>query len=164
MNYGLGYRHTRINVATQAGRGLFNFGLWVTVIVCDVIATVWSFVAAGFAVLNAATKPIETVAGPLGLYLWNGLAVLFSMVTLILYVILFLSEMQYNIIPPEDKARFTSDGYSQLSYSFYCVLFASLLFSANILVVFVLGTRCTVVKRQAEDFNEHAADAGVMMY
>ena len=40
--------------------------------ICMAIA--WGLVAMGFAVLNASTKPIETITGPVGLYLWNLLA------------------------------------------------------------------------------------------
>ena len=53
--------------------GLFNMALWVCVIVFVALGIVWGLVAAGFALLNAGTRPIETITGPMGLYLWNGL-------------------------------------------------------------------------------------------
>ena len=58
----------------EADNGLFTFGLWVATIVMICMAIAWGLVAMGFAVLNASTKPIETITGPVGLYLWNLLA------------------------------------------------------------------------------------------
>ena len=54
--------------------GMFNFALWVCTIVFASLSIVWGLIAMAFAAVNAGTRPIETMTGPMGLYLWNGLA------------------------------------------------------------------------------------------
>lgn len=54
--------------------GLFDFGLWVSTIVMLALGIVWGLVSLGFTAFNVVGKPIETITGPAGLYLWNGLA------------------------------------------------------------------------------------------
>ena len=54
--------------------GLFDFGLWVSTVVFVVLGLVLGLVSIGFTLLNITTRPIETITGPLGLYVWNGLA------------------------------------------------------------------------------------------
>ncbi|ELT94496.1 hypothetical protein CAPTEDRAFT_225913 [Capitella teleta] len=56
------------------GHGLFNFGLWLSSIVMVALGIIWGLVSMGFSALNAGTRPIETITGPMGLYLWNALA------------------------------------------------------------------------------------------
>ena len=53
---------------------MFSYGLWVSTIVAAAVSMVFGIVAIGFAIFNMFGKPIETITGPLGLYLWNGLA------------------------------------------------------------------------------------------
>eukprot|EP00105_Crassostrea_gigas_P023929 XP_011443994.1 PREDICTED: clarin-1 [Crassostrea gigas] len=54
--------------------GLFPFSLWVLVILMEAFGIIWGLVFIGFAIFNICGKPIETITGPLGLYLWKGLA------------------------------------------------------------------------------------------
>ena len=54
--------------------GLFDFALWVTTIVMLSLSIVWGLVSIGFTAFNILGKPIETITGPMSLYLWNGLA------------------------------------------------------------------------------------------
>ena len=54
--------------------GLFSFGLWVATVVTLALGVVWGLVSILFAMFNIFGKPIETITGPAGLYLWNGLA------------------------------------------------------------------------------------------
>ncbi len=78
-----------VSVTEEADNGLFTFGLWVTTILMLAMAIVWALIAMGFAVLNASTKPIETITGPVGLYLWNLLASEYSFIQHITVVHLF---------------------------------------------------------------------------
>lgn len=40
----------------------------------EALGIIWGLVFIGFAIFNICGKPIETITGPLGLYLWKGLA------------------------------------------------------------------------------------------
>ena len=53
---------------------MINFGLWVSTIVFAGFSLVWGLVTMAFAILNINTKPIETLTGPMGLYLWSAFA------------------------------------------------------------------------------------------
>lgn len=55
-------------------KGLFNYGFWVTSIISAALCIVFGLISVGFAIFNICGKPIETITGPMGLYLWNGAA------------------------------------------------------------------------------------------
>ena len=50
---------------------LLHLGLWVSTVACISGALLFSFIGALMAVVNTAATPIETLAGRLGLFLWN---------------------------------------------------------------------------------------------
>ena len=54
--------------------GIFGIGYWVGVLVMFSFGIIWGLVSIGFTVFNIFGKPIETISGPLGLYVWNLLA------------------------------------------------------------------------------------------
>lgn len=56
---------------TLSEHQLFNFGLWISTVVFLCIAIAWGMVSAGFALLNMNRKPVETISGSAGIYLWN---------------------------------------------------------------------------------------------
>ena len=58
----------------QINYGLFSFPLWVCTIVFLSLSIVMGLVTIGFSVFNVFGRPIETITGPMGLYLWNGLS------------------------------------------------------------------------------------------
>jgi len=53
---------------------LFNYALWISIILFVAVAIALNLIGCFFAVLNATLVPVETLAGPLGLYLWNAMA------------------------------------------------------------------------------------------
>ncbi len=53
---------------------MFSFSLWVSVVVFTCLGLAMGIVCLAFSLLNAGTRPIETITGPMGLYLWNSLA------------------------------------------------------------------------------------------
>ena len=58
----------------QIKYGLFSFPLWVCTIVFLSLSIVMGLVTIGFSIFNIFGRPIETITGPMGLYLWNGLS------------------------------------------------------------------------------------------
>lgn len=46
-------------------------GYWVSILIMLAMGIVWGLVSIGFTVYNIFGKPIETITGPLGLYIWN---------------------------------------------------------------------------------------------
>ncbi len=81
-----------VSVTSESSEhGMFNFAVWVSTIVVLILAIVWGLVSMGFSILNASTRPIETITGPVGLYLWNGLAGKF-----LFFVLLFSLYLQFS--------------------------------------------------------------------
>ena len=61
-------------IVAAGDAGLFTFGLWVAVLVLASLTIVWGLVSVAFALFNATSRPVETLTGPMGLYLWNAFA------------------------------------------------------------------------------------------
>ncbi|KAK6178069.1 hypothetical protein SNE40_012902 [Patella caerulea] len=142
--------------------GLFNFGLWVSTIVMLSLGIVWGMVAIGFTVYNIFGKPIETVTGEMGLYLWNGLALNFSLLAVLLYVGLFINNLQVNLLPEEDiLTGFSSKDKTQFDQSFYCVVGAVGGFFINIILLCVSGQKCWCSYSHA---GEKEIDNGMILY
>ena len=58
--------------------GLFSFPLWLCTIVFMGLSILLGLASIGFALFNVFGRPIETITGPMGLYLWNILACEYS--------------------------------------------------------------------------------------
>ena len=52
---------------------MYNLSLVIAVIVFILVAIVFGLVATVFGLVNTLTVPIETIHGPAGLYIWNGI-------------------------------------------------------------------------------------------
>ena len=63
-----------ISATEMSDYGLFPFAHWITTIIAMALGTVFGLVYIGFAFFNVCGKPIETITGPLGLYIWNMLS------------------------------------------------------------------------------------------
>ncbi|KAK6178068.1 hypothetical protein SNE40_012902 [Patella caerulea] len=162
LDYGYGSRSRDLWVKELNDLGLFNFGLWVSTIVMLSLGIVWGMVAIGFTVYNIFGKPIETVTGEMGLYLWNGLALNFSLLAVLLYVGLFINNLQVNLLPEEDiLTGFSSKDKTQFDQSFYCVVGAVGGFFINIILLCVSGQKCWCSYSHA---GEKEIDNGMILY
>lgn len=165
LDHGLGIREGEIWMSQNAGEtGLFDFGLWVSTVVFMALGIALGLVSFAFAALNAGTRPIETITGPMGLYLWNGLAVIFSLLAMILYVVLYFQDFKVNVLTEEDRSvyRWTTLDRAYLHYSFYFVLVATVLYALNILLIAVSGVEFQPI-RYKENISPKSLE-GVMMF
>lgn len=140
--------------------GLFPFSLWVLVILMEAFGIIWGLVFIGFAIFNICGKPIETITGPLGLYLWKGLALLFSLLAMVMYLILFFQYYKKSILLQEDQVL---DFVSQveLDFSFYMLMSTVLLFTINLGFLFLTGIKFSCgFTREAEK----VMDNGIILY
>lgn len=143
--------------------GLFRFGYWVGVLVMFSIAIVWGLVCIGFTVFNIFGKPIETITGPLGLYLWNLLALIFSLLGVIIYVVLFQTNFANNVLPGDDYQiqTFRTKGHTSLDYSFYFTVGSLAGYLFNLLLLMFSGYKLRCVCTQEAD---KAIDNGIILY
>lgn len=142
--------------------GMFSYGLWVSTIVAAAVSMVFGIVAIGFAIFNMFGKPIETITGPLGLYLWNGLAFLFTLIEVVIFLVLFLTSLSKNfLIIENDRNSFTVDGHTSLGYSFFLIIGATVLYLVNIILLVCTGYK---LKCSFRSEAEKVVDNGVILY
>ncbi|KAL4231692.1 equilibrioception [Mactra antiquata] len=141
--------------------GLVNYGLWVTPIICAAVSMVFGFISMGFAVFNICGKPIETITGPMGLYLWNGIAFIFALLDMIVYLALFLSTWKKNFLLQSDIDKFSIEDYTDPGYSFYLVPGAVVLYMMNIILLICSGYKFRCSFRSEA---EKVVDNGVILY
>ncbi|XP_067657415.1 clarin-2-like isoform X1 [Haliotis asinina] len=162
LDYGIGPRPQDINVKDLIEYGLFNFGLWVSTIVMLALGIVWGLVSLGFTAFNVVGKPIETITGPAGLYLWNGLAGTFSLLGALLYVGLFTKDLATNVLPKDDvDIGWDSNDRTQLDYSFFFVVGAVLSFFVSNIILVVSGQKLSCSYNRAA---EKELDNGMILY
>ncbi|XP_021361201.1 clarin-2-like isoform X1 [Mizuhopecten yessoensis] len=142
--------------------GLFPYGLWVATIVLSALGMAWGLVSIGFSIFNIAGKPIETITGPMGLYLWNGLALLFTALGMVMYLVLYFRYYQYNVLPLEDRlADYTTENNTDLDYSFYLLVAATGLYFINLLFLIFSGAKLKCgFTREADK----VIDNGIILY
>ncbi|GAB1600513.1 clarin-2-like isoform X1 [Argonauta hians] len=138
LNYGLGDRVSDILVSRDIkDLNLMDYGLWITVVVLHLMAIVWAVLAAGFTLYNLFGKPIETITGPFGLYVWNGCAAIFTLLSIVLFLILFKTSIYDKNIFNEKEINhgWRSVGLSKPDWSFYINVGALGCFILNILLL-----------------------------
>jgi hypothetical protein len=124
--------------------GLFSFPIYVTTLVMLILAVISEFLAIGFGVFNVFGRPIETITGPSGLYVWNMLAFMFAAASIGTYLSLYFSQLKVNILSQKDlTSGFTSEGHTDLDYSFFLVVAAAICFILNIFLLFLSGQKCS---------------------
>lgn len=141
--------------------GLFSFPLYVAVIVMLVLAIVWGLVAIGFAAFNVFGRPIETITGPTGLYLWNILACIFALTSIGCYLGLYFTQLKVNILSLKDQDAFSSKDHTFLDMSFYFVVGAAGAFLINQFILCASGQKCSCDYRGS---GEKEVDSGMILY
>ncbi|VDI74528.1 Hypothetical predicted protein [Mytilus galloprovincialis] len=141
--------------------GLFGFGYWVTILVMLSLGIVWGLVTISFTVFNIFGKPIETITGPLGLYLWNLLGLIFMLIGVILFAVLFQTNFAKNVLPQNDYGYHTFRTDSSLDYSFYFTVGSLVGFLLNLLLLMFSGysVRCACTQEANK-----AIDNGIILY
>ncbi|XP_063868227.1 uncharacterized protein LOC135104624 isoform X1 [Scylla paramamosain] len=112
-----------------------DYGLWVGTIACLSAGLLMAVVGALFAIVNTATTPVEAITGIPGLYLWNGLAALCDMLTVILWAVQFHKHLTDNVLLYDANDGWTTKGMEVFGYSFWLVVVAIFVHIANIVII-----------------------------
>lgn len=141
--------------------GLFNYGYWVTCIISAAFSVVFGIISMGFAVFNVCGKPIETITGPMGLYIWNGIALLFAVLDMVMFLVLFLTTIKKNFFLEEELQLFSTEDYTGMGYSFYMIPCAIAMYLINIILLVCSGykLRCSFSSEA-----EKVVDNGMILY
>ncbi|XP_005094092.2 uncharacterized protein LOC101854007 [Aplysia californica] len=141
--------------------GLFSFPLYVTSLVMLVLALVSGLVTIGFTVFNVFGRPIETITGPSGLFVWNTLSLLFVLVGIGVYLGLFLSQLKKNVLTEGQNNSLTSEDRSDLDYSFYMVVGSAGAFFQNLILLAISGKKFSCSYSSS---GEKEVDNGMILY
>lgn len=112
-----------------------NAGLWLTTVIFLGIATAFAGLSASFSIINVLFNPVEPILSVFGLYIWNGIVIGATVLTMILWGVLFGTSISENIaitdtLTPE--APYSSEGLAALGASYWILFIPILLHSGNI--------------------------------
>lgn len=141
--------------------GIFEMGYRISILVMLAMGIVWGLVSIGFTVYNIFGKPIETITGPLGLYMWNLCALVFMVITVILFVVLFQTNFSKNVLPHEDYPKFKPMDNINLDYSFFLTVAALLGYLINLVLLMCSGYQIRCLCTQEAN---KAMDNGIILY
>lgn len=115
--------------------GFINAGLWLTTVIFLGIATAFAGLSASFSIINVLFNPVEPIFSVFGLYIWNGIVMGATVITMIIWGALFASSITYNIaitdtLTPE--APYSSEGLATLGASYWILFIPLLLHGINI--------------------------------
>ncbi|XP_035674503.1 clarin-3-like isoform X1 [Branchiostoma floridae] len=128
-------------------------------------AILMGLIAVIFSAYNVFTNPIETFAGPMGLYIWNGVSAVFCLVCLILYAVLYHLYLSGNNLLTQ--AEFDSKFYvatSGFGYSYWLVLGALAAFLTNEGLVYLSGKHIRSVFQNRSGSMKERPSEDVLMY
>ncbi|EFX74197.1 hypothetical protein DAPPUDRAFT_324573 [Daphnia pulex] len=112
-----------------------DYGLWVTTLVFLSFMLAFQIISTGLCFFNTATVPIETLIGPMGIYLSNGVVVLSGIITLSLWGDLYSSGLSSELAIQEtilDKYIMSS---TNLGFSYWFVLWTLILAIATMVCI-----------------------------
>ena len=116
---------------------IFDFTLWISTIVCCSLALFSTLVSSVFSLLNIFVSTNRTMNGPISMYLWNSIAGLFHVMSLLLFTLEFHLFIKKNILTKDEiEAGWTSTNRAHLSWSFYMLLVSVFLILVNIALIY----------------------------
>jgi len=146
-----------------------NFGVWVCTILFLILGIVFGAVSAVFTAVNSATTPIEEITGVTGLYLWNGLACLFSLAAVLFWVGQYCSHLDdilqsIKAIDSWSSDYINSNEPSSMGYSFYLVCGTAFLYLINMGLVYLSRVNLGKSKDSIASVIEEPTDGMIMLY
>lgn len=143
---------------------LMNYELWISDVVVLSMAIAWGLLTIGFTFYNLFGKPIETLTGPFGLYVWNICALICTLIAVFLFVATFYTSINNTDIFTEKdyNAGWRSKNLASLDWSFYICIGAVGCFLINIWLLVLSNEH-----RRAPTYSASAPQKpldGVLMY
>lgn len=129
-------RQTSGDKGTLYRPGEINFWIWLATLVFVCLAILCGLIAAIFTMVNVIYVPISDIAGVRGIYVWNAVACLFTLIALCVWAGLHYSHLRYNMLPTFFFAqKNTNCGLAEHGAAVWLCLAALILFFCNIVLV-----------------------------
>ncbi|XP_037955930.1 uncharacterized protein LOC119685653 [Teleopsis dalmanni] len=141
-------------------------GFWISTLIFTVLTNVFTLSSFVFALINFYTNPIEQIYNIFGLYIWNGSAIVFSLLTLSTWSALFNVYLKNNISITDTmrlELTFSSENHANLNYSFYILL---AVFSLNVINIILLNVSRYLMQKACHisTINLEQTDAPLQFY
>ncbi|KAK6765791.1 hypothetical protein RB195_025607 [Necator americanus] len=125
LDWGLGVRYIPFSVLgeIQSDVSFYNRILWIFILFFIALGILWICVGIVTSILSSFTPQQDSIAGPIGIYLWSLLALLSLTASCIMFYIQFHTTMQKNLLTAEQiQAGYSTQGLAKLGSSFYFML------------------------------------------
>jgi len=109
-------------------------GLWLTTIIFLSVTAAFSIFSALMALLNIVYNPIQPIFSVFGLYIWNGIASGTTLITLILWGVLYGTSLSRNIAITDtlnSEFAYTSSGLASLGFCYWLLLVPMVFHAGN---------------------------------
>ncbi|XP_030754573.1 clarin-3-like [Sitophilus oryzae] len=118
-------------------KNFINAGVWLSTIVCLVIAAIIGLLASVLALYNTISNPINFYLSVGSLYFYNGLALGFTLLYVILWGTMYNLTIFHNVALYDTLAeKMTSDKMAFLGYSYWISFIPMTFYGASIAVLF----------------------------
>lgn len=108
------------NFVLSDNREFLNAGVWLSSLIFLILAALFGLVSAGIAVWNTATNPIEIYFNIFGLYIYNSVASISSLLVVVLWGSLFGTVIRDNVgILYTILGQMDTSGWANLGYSYW---------------------------------------------
>ncbi|XP_045472940.1 clarin-3 [Harmonia axyridis] len=164
LNVAYGWRSYDIDVLhlLKFEPEFMNYSIWLGTVVTVCGSLVFSALGAVFTIITVSRRSKYT-KGSVKLYLWNFLALLSQIGAIILWLVQFYMKLQYNVLSREDKDNmWSSEGLSELGYSFWCVTGAAAATLCNIFIICIANSDDDV--EQVISVVEEKTNGAIMLY
>ncbi|XP_781677.3 clarin-1 [Strongylocentrotus purpuratus] len=139
FNYGLGGRKYNCYSVFSEHAEVYDTGMVIAVIIFLIPAAIFALISTIFGLVNILTVPIETLHGPVGLYIWNLIGVLCTAVSIILYLVIYITQIRFEVLNQADRAPPHNFNTSRVDFgfSFWLVVATFIILCVNIVLVFL---------------------------
>jgi cellulose synthase/poly-beta-1,6-N-acetylglucosamine synthase-like glycosyltransferase len=134
-------------VKQQSATGEKKFlsaGLWLTTVIFLALSCIFALVSCFFSFLNIFWRPFRTLTSAFGLYIWNLIAAIICLLTMIFWLSLYFIFITNNIAITDTlliENGYSSKGMSRLGFSFWIMIISICCHIANIGVVYYRNIR-----------------------
>lgn len=120
--------YDEVNEAATFEDEFLSAGLWLTTVIFLALSSLFTLISAFFSMINIICNPVQYLCSTYGLYVWNGIAASFCLLTMVFWSSLFGIFISRNIAVTDTLrtvSRYSSDGLAQFGWSFW-ILIASI--------------------------------------
>ncbi|CAJ0609684.1 unnamed protein product [Cylicocyclus nassatus] len=163
IDWGFGVRYMPFSVLSeiQDDVSFYSRILWIFILFFIAIGILWISVGIITSLLSSFNAKENTIAGPIGTYLWSSLALLSLTASCVIFYIQYHSTMQGSLLTPEQvQAGYSTKGQVKLGFSFYMMLGAIVALYFPPLLIFISAER----KKKGKSAKTNSNDPTALLY